>query len=122
MSTLNIQLPGLAPVSHVLKDETITIGRMKGNTIVIEDSSISLMHAKITRKDGEYYLKDLNSTNGTILNGQPLGEARLRDQDRVRFADISAQFLAETSAPVPTAQVLPMAAPITQPVGSSPPP
>src|SRR5262245_16450887 len=109
MPTLNIQLPGFPPVSHVLKDETITIGRMKGNTIVIEDSSISLMHAKITRKDGEYYLKDLNSTNGTILNGQPLGEARLRDLDRVRFADIAAQFVAETpaQAPVPLAQPLP---------------
>ena len=98
MPTLTIQLPGLAPVSHVLKDETITIGRMKGNTIVIEDSSISLMHAKITRKNGEFYLKDLNSTNGTIVNGQPITEARLRDLDRIRFADISGHFSAEAPA------------------------
>jgi predicted component of type VI protein secretion system len=104
MPTLNIQLAGLPPVSHVLKDETITIGRMKGNTIVIEDSSISLMHAKITRKDGEYYLKDLNSTNG-----QPLGEAKLRDMDQVRFAVILGQYLAETPAAAiaPTPQSLP---------------
>jgi predicted component of type VI protein secretion system len=109
MPTLNIQLAGLPPVSHVLKDETITIGRMKGNTIVIEDSSISLMHAKITRKDGEYYLKDLNSTNGTVLNGQPLGEAKLRDMDQVRFAVILGQYLAETPAAAiaPTPQSLP---------------
>lgn len=93
MPTLSIQLPGLPPVSHVLKDETITIGRMKGNTIVIEDSSISLMHAKITRKNGDFLLKDLNSTNGTIVNGQPIGEVRLRDMDRVRFAEITCQFL-----------------------------
>jgi len=76
MPTLSIQLPGLPPVSHVLKDETITIGRMKGNTIVIEDSSISLMHAKITRKDGQFHLKDLNSTNGTMVNGQPITDAK----------------------------------------------
>jgi predicted component of type VI protein secretion system len=82
-----------------LKDETITIGRMKSNTIVIEDTSISLMHAKITRKNGEFYLKDLNSTNGTIVNGQPVGEVRLRDLDRVRFADISSQFMAEAEVP-----------------------
>jgi predicted component of type VI protein secretion system len=92
MPTLTIQLPGLPPVSHVLKDETITIGRMKTNTIVIDDASISLMHAKITRKDGLFYLKDLNSTNGTMVNGQRIAEARLRDQDRVRFADITTQF------------------------------
>ena len=105
MPTLTIQLPGLAPVSHVLKDETITIGRMKGNTIVIEDSSISLMHAKITGKNGEFYLKDLNSTNGTVVNGQPITEARLRDLDRIRFADISGQFLAE-AAPIASAAAI----------------
>src|SRR3982751_5988575 len=95
MSTLIIQLPGLPAVAHLLKDETITIGRMRGNTIVIEDSSISLMHAKITRRDGEFHLKDLNSTNGTMLNGQPITEARLQNQDQVRFAEVSAQFQAE---------------------------
>src|SRR3954466_10173128 len=95
MPTLTIQLPGQPPVSHVLKDETITIGRLKGNTIVIEDSSISLMHAKITRKDGQFFLKDLNSTNGTIVNGQPVGEVKLCDLDRVRFAEITCQFLAD---------------------------
>lgn len=99
MPTLSIQLPGLPPVSHVLKDETITIGRMKGNTIVIEDSSISLMHAKITRKNGDFLLKDLNSTNGTSVNGQPIGEVTLRDQDRVCIAEISCQFLADAAVP-----------------------
>src|SRR5881227_701990 len=97
MPTLTIQLPGQLPVFHVLKDETITIGRLKGNTIVIEDSSISLMHAKITRKDGQFFLKDLNSTNGTIVNGQPIGEVRLRDLDRVRFAEITCQFVAASA-------------------------
>jgi hypothetical protein len=116
MPTLSIQLPGLLPVSHVLKDETITIGRMKGNTIVIEDSSISLMHAKITRKNGDFLLKDLNSTNGTSVNGQPIGEVRLRDLDRVRFAEITCQFIADApvSGEQPT-QSAPAPIPITQP-------
>jgi predicted component of type VI protein secretion system len=95
MPTLTIQLPGQPPVFHVLRDETITVGRLKSNTIVIEDNSVSLMHAKITRKDGQFYLKDLNSTNGTIVNGQPIGEVRLRDQDKVRFAEITTQFVAD---------------------------
>jgi hypothetical protein len=118
MSTLSIQLPGLPPVSHVLKDETITIGRMKGNTIVIEDSSISLMHAKITRKNGDFLLKDLNSTNGTSVNGQPIGEIKLRDLDRVRFADITCQFIADApvSGEQPTQTV---AAPAPLPVSRS---
>ena len=113
MPTLMIQLPGLPPVAHVLKDETITVGRMKGNTIVIEDESVSLSHARLTRKHGEYFLKDLNSTNGTVVNGQPILEVKLNDLDRVRFADIPGQFLAEAAtaiAPPPTgATVNPLA-------------
>jgi predicted component of type VI protein secretion system len=129
MPTLSIQLPGLPPVSHVLKDETITIGRMKGNTIVIEDSSISLMHAKITRKNGDFLLKDLNSTNGTSVNGQSIGEVRLRDQDRVRFAEITCQFVAESEqqtaaipalAPAQAASSLPSTIPVTGATASAP--
>ena len=105
-----IQLPGLPPVSHVVNGEMVTIGRMKGNTIVIDDVSISLMHAKITRKDGQYYLKDLNSTNGTTVNGQSIGEIRLRDQDRVRFADITTQFVADPEPVAPVSSAAPVMA------------
>jgi predicted component of type VI protein secretion system len=128
MATLTIQLPGMPPVSHVLQDETITVGRMKGNTIVIDDSSVSLTHARITRKNGEFYLKDLNSTNGTIVNGQRINEARLRDQDKVVFADnIFAQFQGDAQAagvsapapaPVQPAKSVPPAAPAPAPAAA----
>lgn len=95
MPSLTVQLAGLPPVSHVLKDETITVGRMKGNTIVIEDTSVSLMHARISVKNGEVLLKDLNSTNGTTVNGQPVNEVKLSDSDRIGFADVQAQFHAD---------------------------
>src|SRR5271163_4884932 len=98
MVTLTIQPPGSAPVTHVLKDETITIGRMSGNTIVINDASVSLAHARITVNNGEFILKDLNSTNGTWVNGQPVKEARLRDHDLIRFADVAGQFNAQAAA------------------------
>ena len=97
MATLTIQPPGSPPVSHLLKD-TVTIGRMGGNTVVINDASVSLVHAKITRKNGEFFLKDLNSTNGTLVNGQAVVEARLRDLDELRFADVSGHFRAEPAA------------------------
>src|SRR6185436_10081549 len=102
MPTLTIQLPGLPPVAHVLREETTTIGRMKGTTIVIDDNSVSLMHAKITRsKDGtEYFLKDLNSTNGTLVNGQTVREIKLQDLDQICFADVIAQFHSEVAAAV----------------------
>jgi pSer/pThr/pTyr-binding forkhead associated (FHA) protein len=133
MPTLTVQLPGAAPVSHVLKDETSTVGRMKGNTVVIEDASISLMHARITRRNGEFFLKDLNSTNGTMVNGQPISEVKLRDKDRIRFADVTTQFdtsdaLVSGEAPtpvtvgrtqVPTAVALPLPSTAANPATAS---
>lgn len=101
MPTLTLQLPGLPPVAHVLREETTTIGRMKGSTIVVDDASVSLMHAKITRKDGEFFLKDLNSTNGTLVNGQPVREAKLQDFDQICFADVIGQFHDEAATAVP---------------------
>lgn len=52
---------------------------------------ISRIHAKISREEDCYYLTDLNSTNGTFLNGGRLGvneKARLRPGDSVGFADV----------------------------------
>jgi predicted component of type VI protein secretion system len=111
MSTLTLQLPGSQPVTHVLQEETITLGRMEGNTIVVDDASVSMFHARITKKDGAFFLKDLNSTNGTFVNGQQIREARLKDLDKVRIADVLAQFQADASAAVinltPAAQSAP---------------
>jgi pSer/pThr/pTyr-binding forkhead associated (FHA) protein len=102
MSTLTLQLPGLPPVSHVLQEDTLTVGRMAGNTIVVDDASVSMFHARITRKDGLFFLRDLNSTNGTMINGQSVREARLRDLDRVQFGDVCGQFMADAAATVIT--------------------
>jgi predicted component of type VI protein secretion system len=127
MPTLTIQLPGLPLVSHVLKDDTITIGRMKGNTIALDDDSVSLSHARITRVNGEFFLKDLNSTNGTMVNGQTIQEVKLRDQDRIQFADVNGQFFAEAAATQPAAPQVakpapPAAAPVAQPKAAAPKP
>ncbi|KMT21081.1 FHA domain-containing protein [Clostridium cylindrosporum] len=50
----------------------ITIGRKDTNTISIDDPFVSGYHAKIILKDGKVYLKDLESTNGTRRNGDPV--------------------------------------------------
>jgi predicted component of type VI protein secretion system len=95
MPTLTIQLPGFPPVEHVLRDEMMTIGRMKGNSIALDDPSVSVSHAKITRKGAEFFVKDLNSTNGTMLNGQSINEARLRDGDQIKFGEVIAYYHGE---------------------------
>jgi pSer/pThr/pTyr-binding forkhead associated (FHA) protein len=53
-----------------LEKDQIVIGRAKENDIVIDNIAVSRKHAQITRKEeGMYYLQDLNSSNGTFLNG-----------------------------------------------------
>jgi FOG: FHA domain len=61
-------------VTHELVDEAITIGRGPDNTIVVNDPSISTHHAQLLLEGDTYRLKDLDSTNGTRVNGKPVTE------------------------------------------------
>jgi predicted component of type VI protein secretion system len=131
MATISLQLPSLPPVEHVLKDEAITIGRMKGNTIALDDISVSLSHAKITLRDGAYFLKDLNSTNGTMVNGQSVTEVQLHDGDHVKFGEVIGRFhagsmpaqntaaaMVSNGPAIATAPAMPTAPPKTAPIQS----
>lgn len=56
-----------------LKSETMVIGRDSECEIVVHDNSLSRAHAQVVkRENGQFYIKDLNSTNGTYLNDQKL--------------------------------------------------
>ena len=58
---------------YELRHFPITIGKLKNEAdLVLDDKSISRIHAKITEEKGCLYLEDCNSTNGTYLNGMPL--------------------------------------------------
>jgi predicted component of type VI protein secretion system len=105
MPTLTIQLPGLPPVEHIVREDAITLGRMKGNSISLNELSVSLSHAKLTRIGNDFFLKDLNSTNGTMLNGQSVTEARLHDGDQLKFGEVVAYFRLEPLNPPATAPV-----------------
>jgi pSer/pThr/pTyr-binding forkhead associated (FHA) protein len=74
---------------------TITIGRSKVNQIVIPDMSVSSEHAKITIMDnGEVYIKDLNSTNGTYVNGQKIYQpTRITATDNVEVSKVKLDWL-----------------------------
>jgi pSer/pThr/pTyr-binding forkhead associated (FHA) protein len=54
--------------SLTLKDK-VEIGRADDNDIVIADPAVSSYHCAIVEQDGDYFLHDLNSTNGTYANG-----------------------------------------------------
>jgi pSer/pThr/pTyr-binding forkhead associated (FHA) protein len=78
-------------ISHKLGNVT-TIGRASLNHVVIADPAVSAQHAIITRFDDSYRLKDLNSTNGTQVNGASITDVELKDGDKIRFGSVVAVF------------------------------
>ena len=60
-----------------------TIGREEGNHLRLNDERISRFHAKIQREDGDVIITDLESTNGTRVNGMPIQIRRLRPGDQI---------------------------------------
>jgi pSer/pThr/pTyr-binding forkhead associated (FHA) protein len=63
--------------------DVITIGRIANNDIQIDNLSVSKNHAKITRTDAGYAIKDLDSTNGTFVNEKAVSAAALNHEDVV---------------------------------------
>ena len=69
------------------------IGRAEYNDIIIKDASVSSQHAKLQFREGLWVLGDLDSTNGTVVDGEPLtGETVLSPGCTVRFGDVSTIF------------------------------
>ncbi|KAB3530881.1 FHA domain-containing protein [Alkaliphilus serpentinus] len=78
-----------------LNDST-TLGRGKGNDIQIDDKYISSKHLKITLDEGEYFLEDLGSVNGTYLNSTVIEDVvKLRNGDRIGLGQIEFLFVKE---------------------------
>jgi pSer/pThr/pTyr-binding forkhead associated (FHA) protein len=77
-----------------LGDE-ITVGRGGGCGIVLgDDTFVSQVHARLYRRDGDAFVEDLGSRNGTFVNGEPIGGAtRLRRGDQVQFGSTVAEAL-----------------------------
>src|ERR1700755_962583 len=66
----------------------LSIGRSKDSDVEIEDRYASGLHARVFSRGGRYLVEDMNSTNGTLLNGATLkGEAELIDGDSVQIGD-----------------------------------
>jgi hypothetical protein len=71
---------------------TMTVGRMPGCDVVIADPGASREHARIEQRADAYVLVDLGSTNGTLVNGEPVSEHALTDGDRITIGSTILEF------------------------------
>lgn len=75
-------------------DEAISLGRHGDNDIVIKDPYVSKQHFQIIKDEGKYYLDDLNSANGTSLNGgKVLDVVKLKNGDIIKIGQIEFLFV-----------------------------
>jgi len=79
------RLPVRAPV--------VNIGRADYNDIVLPEASVSTAHAKLQRREGVWVISDLESTNGTTVDGEPVkGEFPLSPGATIRFGEVAVLF------------------------------
>jgi FHA domain len=71
----------------------VSLGRSPDADIRIDDRYASGIHARVFNRSGGYYVEDMNSTNGTLLNSRELhGEAELNPGDAIRIGDTEFRF------------------------------
>jgi len=93
-AVLVLRQTGKAAQFLPLSKERQTIGR-NGTDIVLEDplSRVSRVHAEIIRRDGGYVLRDLESANGSFINGERVEERKLQHNDIICLGGVELEFL-----------------------------
>ena len=98
MAKLVLLSEGFTGRSHELITDRTTIGRVEDNTFPIVDASVSSHHCEILQRGSDIIVKDLNSTNGTFIEGQLIsGEGVLKNGQILRLGQI--QMRLETGEP-----------------------
>ena len=85
MAKLILSMDGLVLKEIPLRKERMTIGRKAHNDIQIDNMAISGEHAAVVTILNDSFLEDLNSTNGTLVNGQPIKKHFLKAAYNLEF-------------------------------------
>ncbi|MBL9139779.1 MAG: FHA domain-containing protein [Verrucomicrobiales bacterium] len=98
MAKLVVLAESLKGLSHELKVERTTVGRVEDNTFPITEPSVSSHHCEILLKGSDVVVKDLNSTNGTFINGERITEAVLKPGQTLRLGNVELKLDGPASA------------------------
>lgn len=109
MARLVQLVDGVAANKFALDDERVAIGRGPNNVVIIDDLSVSVSHAVVERtgegESAEYFVRDLDSTNGTFVNEEPITHRRLHNRDVIRIGWSYFEFIDERAALERTARI-----------------
>jgi pSer/pThr/pTyr-binding forkhead associated (FHA) protein len=78
-----------------LPDQLVTVGRAPDNDVVVGDPATSGRHGRIEVRAGAFWISDLGSTNGTLVNGEPVIERQLLDGDLIAIGQNTIRFTLE---------------------------
>ncbi len=95
MSKVILSLEGSVIREMNLDKERVTIGRKPHNDIQIENLAVSSEHARIVTILNDSFLEDLGSTNGTLVNGNPIKKHILQNNDVIEIGKYSLKFVSE---------------------------
>lgn len=79
-------------------EERLVVGRGREADLVLSEPTISRTHAAVVRAEQEWFVEDLNSTNGTIVNGSRATRARLSDGDEIQLGRLILRVLLKPTA------------------------
>jgi pSer/pThr/pTyr-binding forkhead associated (FHA) protein len=89
---ITVLLENERPRVYELEAEYTHVGRASGNEIPLVDPSVSNRHCILIQRGPDVVLRDLNSSNGTLINGQPISEAILQPGDLIQVGIIQMKF------------------------------
>jgi pSer/pThr/pTyr-binding forkhead associated (FHA) protein len=95
MARLIVSVDEVVLKEYTIAKERTTIGRKAANDVQIEDTYLSGEHAAITQVGNDCILEDLDSTNGTVVNGKPVKRYLLKSNDVLEFGDYRINFVDE---------------------------
>ena len=97
MAKLVVLSAGMTGRTQELKVEKTTIGRVEDNTFQIAEPSVSSHHCEVLLRENDVVVRDLNSTNGTFINGEKVTESAIKPGQILRLGQIEMRL--ETDAP-----------------------
>src|SRR5499427_4719166 len=98
MAKLVLLSAGMTGRTHELKVDKTTIGRVEDNTFQIAEPSVSSHHCEILMRGSDVVVKDLESTNGTFINGEKVSESVLKPGQVLRLGQIEMRLETDATA------------------------